>query len=312
MSRHQPRALVTGGTGYIGSNLIRRLVKDGWRVAALVRKEDPCSALAAVRSEVTVFEYCGTTKGMMRVLSLSRPEVVYHLASYFRAEHEPRDIEGLIASNVLFGTQLMECMIAVGADRLVNTGTSWQHYLDMDYSPACLYAATKQAFEAIIQFYVEAHGLKAITLKLLDTYGPDDPRPKLIPLLSRAAESNEIIDMSPGEQALDLVHIEDVVTAFLRAAEYLSDLTAGTHKFFAVRTGESHRVKDIAAMYERVAGVLLPLRFGGKSYRKREVMVPWMGGRTLPGWHATTSLEEGISKLLRNAEAGPDSDPSSE
>ena len=68
-------------------------------------------------------------------------------------------------------------MKEVGVKILVNTGTSWQHYENKDYSPVNLYAATKQSFEAILQYYVEVASLKAITLKLFETYGLDDPRP---------------------------------------------------------------------------------------------------------------------------------------
>lgn len=72
-----------------------------------------------------------------------------------------------------------------------------------------------------MQYYIEASGLRVITLKLFDTYGPDDPRPKLMNLIQRMAMDNQPLAMSPGEQQIDLVHVEDVVRAFMVASERL-------------------------------------------------------------------------------------------
>ena len=103
----------------------------------------------------------------------------------------------------------------------MNTGSYSQHYGGRAYSPVSLYAATKQAFQDILQFYCEVRGLRAVTLELPDTYGPDDKRPKLFSLLDRVARSGETLQMSPGEQLLDLLHVDDVVHGYEVAADGL-------------------------------------------------------------------------------------------
>ena len=94
-------------------------------------------------------------------------------------------------------------MTVNGVSKIINTGTFWQHYENREYSPTCLYAATKQAFESILHYYVEAKFLMIITLILFDSYGPSDPRPKLFSLLQEARQSEKVIAMSPGEQKID-------------------------------------------------------------------------------------------------------------
>ena len=69
-----------------------------------------------------------------------------------------------MSSNITFGTQLVEAMVANGCYQFVNTGTSWQHYENDEYNPVNLYAATKQAFEDILRYYVETSALRVITL----------------------------------------------------------------------------------------------------------------------------------------------------
>ena len=65
----------------------------------------------------------------------------------------------------------------------LTAGTAWQHYNNQSYDPVCLYAATKQAYECLIDYYVKVHGLHAVTVKLHDTYGEGDERGKLFYLL---------------------------------------------------------------------------------------------------------------------------------
>jgi nucleoside-diphosphate-sugar epimerase len=240
---------------------------------------------------------------MFAIVASARPDIVFHLASLFLSEHTADQLESLITSNVLFGTQLVEAMMANGVPLLVNTGTSWEHYCNSAYSPVNLYAASKHAFESILQYYVEAKGLQAITLKLFDTYGPDDPRPKLFTLLRRIADEQKTLGMSPGEQMIDLMHVDDVVEAFVLSADRLLCSAVEGHERYAVSSGAPIRLRDLVELFGRVIGRPLPIEWGGRPYREREVMVPWNTGVSVPGWLPTVGLEEGIG-LMEKIEQG--------
>jgi nucleoside-diphosphate-sugar epimerase len=201
---------------------------------------------------------------------------------------------------VLFGNQLLEAMKVNELSNLINTGTSWEHYNNEVYNPVCLYAATKQAFEVIMEYYIQACGIKAITLKLFDTYGPDDFRPKLFNLLNKAAVTGEPLDMSEGEQLIDLVHIDDVVEAYLISALRLLDKQVTQHERYAVSSGNPLPLKELVKLYAEVTGQAIPLHWGARPYRDREVMVPWFLGSSLPGWKPLVSLSEGISSLMKH------------
>src|SRR5690606_23561143 len=133
----------------------------------------------------------------------------------------------------------------------------------MPYSPVCLYAATKQAFESILAFYQETAQLGAITLTLFDTYGPEDRRSKLLPLLVRMKPDDEPLEMSPGEQKIDLVYIDDVIDAYLLAASMLLRGTvSGCGEQYAVGTGVPISLRELVAVYERISGWQLPIQWG--------------------------------------------------
>ncbi|QNA99127.1 NAD-dependent epimerase/dehydratase family protein [Massilia sp. Se16.2.3] len=202
----------------------------------LVRAESCLDALKGASDAVTVHRHDGSTAQLVDILAQARPDTVFHLAAAFVAEHVPGDIDRLVHANLLFATQLLEAMRVNGVRLLVNTGTAWQHYGNRDYDPVNLYAATKQAFEAILAYYVNAHGFIAATLALFDTYGPGDERPKLMRALWRAAREGRPLAMSSGRQLLDLVYVDDVVDAYLAAESALREGGAG-HRHYGVSSG---------------------------------------------------------------------------
>src|SRR5262249_51804252 len=160
-------------------------------------------------------------------------------------------------ANISLGTYLTEAMIKTGTEKLVNAGTYTQHYRGNDYSPVNLYAATKQAFQDILQFYVEAHGLQVVTLKLFDTYGPADQRTKLFHHLKQAARGQQL-PMRPGHQLIDLVYIDDVVEALVLAAQRLLTHRCKGHEQYGVYSGNPVTLREIVGSFERQLGRKLP------------------------------------------------------
>jgi nucleoside-diphosphate-sugar epimerase len=285
-------ALVTGATGFVGSALTARLISEGWEVHGLVRDDG-----LPLPEGLVPHDLDGTTEGLAAIVAAVEPDVVFHLASLFLATHTPAQVAPLIEANILFGTQLVDAMTSAGCTRLVNTGTVWQHFDGAAYDPVCLYAATKQAFEDILAFYVSAHGLSAVSLYLYDTYGPNDPRPKLFTMLRKMADTGEALAMSPGEQTIDYVYIDDITRAFSLTADRLLSEAEPGHQRFEVRTGRALALREIVETWQRVTGRPLDIEWGGRAYREREVMAPWTGGETLPGWWPQVSLEEGIERM---------------
>jgi nucleoside-diphosphate-sugar epimerase len=258
-------ALITGATGFIGSHLARRLVKDGWTVHAVVRSSSNHDLIHDIEDAIYFHIYDGTIDSMQGIFAESRPDIIFHLASLFLSQHQPQDITALIQSNITFGTHLVEAAVANDCFQFINTGTSWQHYENEDYNPVNLYAATKQAFEDILKYYVEAQGLKVITLKLFDTYGPDDPRPKLMNLLKRAAETGETLEMSPGEQLIDLVHVDDVVEAFCLTQGLIDEMDGSLMKDYGVTSSDPRSLKEIVFKIENELGKKISVNWGGET-----------------------------------------------
>lgn len=291
-------ALVTGATGFVGQHVVHHLCDAGWAVNAVVRAGSSRASQRHVDAQVSVHEYDGTIASMMGIVNKVRPSVSFHLAARVCPDHTLDDIAPLFESNLLLGTQLAEALSQSKGAALVNTGTSWQHFNGHAYSPVNLYAASKQAFEALLQYYVEARDLRVITLKLFDTYGPGDTRAKIVNLLARHAANGESLAMSEGNQLIDLVHVDDVARAYLAAADRIASHSCPEHERFAVSSGEPIRLRDLVRRIEAYLGRPLPVLWGERPCRSREVLCPW-GGPRLPGWTPQISLESGLKSLFR-------------
>lgn len=285
--------ILTGATGYIGSKLLPRLIKQGHPVTVVVRKNSP--HITSLPPKIEKIFYDGTVNSLAEGMKDKASGLVIHLASLFQTQHKPEDIGQLIESNINFPCQLLEAMQACGLNEFINTGTSWQHFKNCEYNPVNLYAASKQAFADLLTFYQEAYKFKTITLELFDTFGPDDQREKLFRFLHEASQTGQILKMSPGEQLLDIVYIDDVLSAYEIAIEKSGSLT-GT---FAVASGHLHTLQEIVAIYSRLCAKKINVEFSALPYRFREVMKPWENYKTLPGWKCKIMLTEGIAKTLK-------------
>lgn len=270
------RILVTGATGFVGQHLLPYLEKQGHEVYALVRPSTDGSKVYT--NHLYVFE--DDIEHLASYLLENHVDGIIHLASLYIAEHKPEDIKNIVTSNVYLGTAVMEAAVKAGVKWFLNTGTIWQNYNVEPYSdtycPVNLYAASKQAFMDMAKYYTEVSDIKFCTLKLCDTYGANDTRRKIFALFEQIAKTGECLKMSPGEQKLDIVHIDNVVRDFEALAEKL-DNREQLREEYVVSSGRQRSLKEIAKQYEIDHQVILNIEWGGRPYRKREVMVPYIG-----------------------------------
>lgn len=291
------KALVTGATGFVGSRLTRRLVEEGHAVGILTRASSDRAQLADVLGRIDVHVIDDGPESIRRALAAAQPDVVFHLATYYARDHRPEDVAPMLEANVGFPLRLVDAMVREGVRRFVNTGSAWQYADEHTYRPVCLHSATKEAFQTLFSYFVDAGSLDAITLVLHDTYGPRDPRRKIFSILRDRAGSPEVLEMSGGEQLIDLIHVDDAVAAFSLAAERLLERKGAGHEIYSVSGGQPLPLRRVVETYLKHAGLDVPIRWGGRSYHEREVMVPWAGGAALPGWRPQVDVETGLRRL---------------
>jgi nucleoside-diphosphate-sugar epimerase len=284
--------LLTGATGFIGRHLTKKLIDEGHEVHALVRdvQKVPLQLKGARLHEVD-----GSTASIDTAVAASRAEVAVHLATFYLAEHTPEQIEPLCVANITFGAHFLNALVRAKVPRVICTGTSWQT-LGPNQTPVNLYAATKEAFESILRFYADAYPLRALVLKLYDTYGLDDPRKKLLFALRQSLGSRMPLQLSPGDQYVDFLNVRDIVAGICHAIELSKD-GRGFSEFY-LRSGHSLTLKELVAHCEHAAGRAIPVAWGARPYRAREVMKVDPVGTVLPGWSPKVSLDDGLREFF--------------
>lgn len=294
----RPIALVTGASGYLGGRLVARLLSSGWAVHAVVRPTSiPTDATAACLSRIV---YDGTSTSLSWPLEKVAPHVIFHLAAEF--QRGAANLDSLVRANVLFPTHLAEAASAAGCRVFINTATFWQHLAGEAYDPVDLYAATKQAAEDMLFYFHRTGELTCITLMLFDTYGPNDPRRKLLGLLLRSAVTGSALDLSPGEQLLDLTHVDDVAAAFQAAAETALHADRPVWERGYV-SAERMTVRQLVTMVASATNGLPNVRLGARPYKDREVMTPIIPApsQALAHWTPRRTLARELPALVAEA-----------
>ncbi len=286
--------LVTGATGFIGTNLTREL-----------RKKHNLFILGQFEGDPEKLELPGLVMSddivkLSEYIRFNEIEGVIHLASLYLTVHTLEQVKDLVFSNIYFGTTILEAASKANCVKwFLNTGSIWQNYNTQgtEYIPVNLYAATKQAFIDIAKYYSDVFGIRFCTLKLCDTYGPNDTRRKIFKLFKEYSENGEVLKMSPGEQLIDLLYISDIVSGFSHLAKLLaSDIELKDE--YVLSSGKQISLKDLASIFTEVSARTIIIDWGGLPYRDREVMVPWRG-ENVPGWEAKVKVEDGIKLFLK-------------
>ena len=289
------RVLITGITGYIGSNLARLLLPDH-EVFGLAREPLNAFYIKDIQSDLQLFPYDGSYRSVENALHKHRPELVYHLAAYYTGSHGASETPALIESNITFGAYLLEAMVQAHSPALVYATTVMSNYMGEAYRPLNLYSATKRALFDLLSYYTDAGLLRAVTLVLSDTYGSGDCRPKILNLIKRAAYTGEHIALSDGGQDFDVVYIDDVVRAFRIAGE-LAVEGACTNMTFQVCSEAPKTLRDTVEQMLRMNSASPSIGWGERPAVNREMRQAVRVAPPLPGWRQEISLLEGLRRF---------------
>jgi len=299
-SAPRPRtALVTGATGFVGRKLAERLRADGWAVHVVTRPTSDAGTVAALAAAgCRVHVHDGTLASVTEIVGACGPDCTWHLATRFVGNHVPGDVPHLVRDNIEFGVLLLEALATTPSPALVTVGSAWQQYGNASYSPVSLYAATKQAFDDIAAYYAEVRRFRVVECLLTDTYGAGDRRRKLLVQLREAARTGEPLAMAgDGAQFMDLVHVNDAVAALLVGGTRAIVAAPGTAERWAVRTGHAITVRALVDRMSAALGCAVPVRWGARPMRPREMDTPWTAGSVLPGWAPTVTLDDGLREF---------------
>ncbi len=284
------KIVMTGATAYIGRKLLIRLKEEGHKVYALVRESSDMEQIKGVAEEILC---CTPYLELYAKMKKIQPEAYVNLAGYYCGTHTPEKIPLLYESNCLLPAYVTDAVIEAGGTYMIHTASVQQCYMGEAFNPLNLYAATKQSFENVLQYYTSVQSVSGIVLQLFDTYGADDTRNKVFNFVRRMKEG-EKLPMSPGEQKMYFCYIDDVVEAYIRALELIQQKEPGFYDKYAVRGNEPIGLKTFIEKYIQYTGRNIVPKWGEREYMKKEIMDPSGYGTPVPDWIPKISYEKGI------------------
>jgi UDP-glucose 4-epimerase len=303
------RTLVTGGAGFIGSNLVDALLDAGHEVVVVDdlstgREENLRGALG--RGAELVVADVTDTKLMMEMLRRRPVDTIFHLAAQIdvrRAVAEPGfdahvNVEGTIS--------LLEAARETGVGRFVFVSTGGAIYgegegqelpfgEDAEIAPMTPYGQSKFAAEGYVALYAREHGLSGVSLRLANVYGPrQDPLGEagvVAIFCGKLAAGEQPTVFGSGEQTRDFVYVGDVVQALLAAAD--SDATGAYNIGAGVETSVLGLLEALHAAGAAPQEPIFEEERPGEV--QRISLDPTLASEAL-GWRPLTSLTEGIKK----------------
>ncbi|WFB58119.1 NAD-dependent epimerase/dehydratase family protein [Paenibacillus sp. BR1-192] len=297
------RAIVTGGAGFIGSNIVDSLLDNGYEVTIVDNLAT--GNLNNINSKATFFnvDICDYAKLNEVFLSCSPQIVIHHAAQvsvYESLQHPIEDAK----TNIIGTVNVLELSIKYNVNKVIYASSAAVYgsprYLSIDedhpISPVSFYGISKYTPEKYIRTYSDLYGLKYTIFRYANVYGPrQDPKGEggVISIFLDKLIDNKTPFIYGGEQTRDFIYVDDIVRANLLA------INRGDNKTINIGTNSE---TSILELYQLIASLIgTKLKPICKDYREGDILRSSLSNKSayeLLGWTPRFSLEEGLRSTL--------------
>ncbi|GAB4544725.1 MAG: NAD(P)-dependent oxidoreductase [Thermodesulfovibrionia bacterium] len=306
ISLNKKRILVTGGTGFIGSYLCRRLVRDGAYIYIIAREGDNDYLIRDIGHIIKVFfidirDY----DRLLDVITQIQPKIIYHLSAMVNVETDLDLINPLLEVNLNGTLNLIKgCIKAGGVEKFVYVSTSDVYGYRVDaltedsmQSPISLYGASKSCAEMFCLTLSKLYNIPLVILRPFIVYGGGQSPTMFIPQLIQSALKGKDFLMTEGRQKRDFLYIDDFVDACINAVIY----EKAEGEIINIASGTEISLAEVAEKVMSMLGNPTKIRFGAIPYRDNErwvVRADIKKARMLLDWQPRIDFHEGIRRTI--------------
>ena len=281
------KVAILGALGFLGRNLAQSLAIQGHEVTGFILHApvvQPAGFLCLPISSLSKRNVSGNDSF----------DVVINLAARRSTKSNP-----LTESKVReFTHDIPKDFILRASQRgtlILNASTYIQNFEGQDGKTVDSYGAAKQDLSQFLAAESETHGFRTLDLYLFTIYGPGDRQTHLVPSLISAAKKGEGISLSPGNQLMNLIYVDDVVRNFSTALSTTDQFSYRRHFMW---DEEYISVRNLVKSIESVAKVEIDCLWGERTYAGHEMFEPWDIPMTqIPGFEARVTLDQGLREL---------------
>jgi nucleoside-diphosphate-sugar epimerase len=300
------RVLVTGGSGFIGSHLVHRLLAGGAEVSVMVRYGNVMKneRLRDCWKDILVVEADLRNRGALEAgLGKSPPEVVFHLAAYNHVGQSFVQVEECFDVNAKGTANLLDA--CAGAEKFIYMSTSevYGHQTEVPFvetmcpQPISPYAITKYAGELYCQMKQRIGGeASVVVLRPFNTFGPYQSGKAIIPELIVDCLRGKTIQVTKGEQTREFNYVDNIVDGLLLAAS-----SGKLDGVMNLAGGEEITIRDLVTKIAELTGTRSQIEIGALPYRPTEIWRMFADSsraRAAIGWEPRIRLEEGLKRTI--------------
>ena len=277
--------LLTGSTGFIGSELLKYLSNYN-KVYITVRKKYKINLNNKNINKI----YFNSYKNLSYKIKKLKIDTVVHCATHYVKNHNFEDIKKLSESNILFGNIILENLKIMRVKKFVNFSTVWENYDGKKDNCYNLYSAYKAGFGKIISFYKkENKNIKFLNLVISDTFGLRDKRKKLVNLLKTNYKRNLVTKVISKNLYINLLNVKDIVSAINLILK--KNYKSGT---YILKNKNNYKIYDIIKKIDK--------------YSQKKIKIKWLSNKiikekiykfkTLKGWKPKNSDIKDIIRII--------------
>ncbi|MGI8996459.1 MAG: GDP-mannose 4,6-dehydratase [Pyrinomonadaceae bacterium] len=297
------RMLVTGGSGFIGSHLVHRLLREGAEVGITVRYRDVIKneRLRDCWDDLCVFEADVRNRGALEIVRRFAPELVFHLAAYNHVGQSFAQVEECFDVNAK-GTANILDVCGDGAAKFIYVSTSevYGHQTTVPFDetmnpePISPYAITKYAGELYCRMKQRIGGdTSIIILRPFNTFGPYQSAKAVIPELIINCLRGNPLRTTTGEQTREFNYVGNIVEGLVRAANHPERIDGVMN----LAAGEEVLIRDLVSKIAALTNTQSQIETGALPYRPNEIFRMYADGsraRRALGWQPQVGLDEGL------------------
>ena len=269
------KILITGGSGFIGSHLARKLVKLGHKVAITTKYKSIIDNVRIIDiwSKVKVIETDLRNLDSFNNLKKLKPDIVFHLAAYNHVGDSFLHVNETISSNLLSTTNLLDHgpkfkkFIHIGSSEIYGLQSRIPFNVDETPHPMSPYAIGKYSSELYSILKSRQTGNKIICIRPFNTFGPYQSEKAIIPEIIIKCLLGKDIVTTPGEQTREFNYVDNIIEGLLIISVKIKSFS----KPINLGSNSPIKIKSLVRKIHKISNSKSKLKIGKKSYRPNEI-----------------------------------------
>ena len=300
--------LITGASGFIGSNLIHNLLLKEKKISILIRKKSNLwrlkNVLPKLEKYVIDFE---DQKSLKSIIKKIEPDIVFHLATYGTYPFQ-NNLEEMSKTNIIGSVNLMNVCAGIGnLKRFVNFGSSFEYAFNKNgiqetnsINPISPYAITKSAQSSFGKYFNENSILPIVTIKPFTAYGPYESPGRLVSDIMTSIVKKKILKLSSPLPRRDFIYIDDLINAIKKSSK-IKNIEG---EIFNIGAGKAYSIKDIVLLASKITNKKIELSWGNKE-KEHSIEKQYNNfanikkAEKLLDWKPKYSIQTGLLKTYR-------------